>query len=95
MLRLPSRFAASILSFAPLIFQRGWDQAEVLLIGATLVPGPPARPGRWPAGSFCATPAPSRSADPARAASAGPPADDGRLASIREAAPGISREKSR
>jgi hypothetical protein len=33
MLRLPSRFAAVILSFAPLFFQRSWRHAEVLLIG--------------------------------------------------------------
>ncbi|MFC7555255.1 hypothetical protein ACFQU7_28040 [Pseudoroseomonas wenyumeiae] len=34
MLHLPSRFAAVILSFAPLFFQRSWRHAEVLLIGA-------------------------------------------------------------
>jgi hypothetical protein len=39
MLRLPSRFAAVILSFAPLLFQRSWRHAEVLLIGAILAPG--------------------------------------------------------
>ncbi|HWX49184.1 MAG TPA: transposase [Roseomonas sp.] len=39
MLRLPSRFAAVILSFAPLFFQRSWQHAEVLLIGAILAPG--------------------------------------------------------
>lgn len=39
MLRLPSRFAAVILSFAPLFFQRSWRHAEVLLIGAILAPG--------------------------------------------------------
>ena len=39
MLRLPSRFAAVILCFAPLFFQRSWRHAEVLLIGAILAPG--------------------------------------------------------
>lgn len=39
MLRLPSRFAAVILSFAPLFSHRSWRQAEVLLIGAILAPG--------------------------------------------------------
>jgi hypothetical protein len=39
MLRLPSRFAALILSFAPLLRHRSWRHAEVLLIGAILVPG--------------------------------------------------------
>jgi hypothetical protein len=39
MLRLPSRFAAVILSFAPLFSRRSWRRAEVLLIGAILVPG--------------------------------------------------------
>ena len=39
MLHLPSRFAAVILSFAPLFFQRSWQHAEVLLIGAILAPG--------------------------------------------------------
>jgi hypothetical protein len=37
--RLPTRFAAVILSFAPLFFQRSWHHAEVLLIGAVLAPG--------------------------------------------------------
>ena len=37
--RLPARFAAVILCFAPLFFQRSWRHAEVLLIGAILVPG--------------------------------------------------------
>ena len=37
--RLPSRFAAVILCFAPLFFQRSWRHAEVLLIGAILAPG--------------------------------------------------------
>jgi hypothetical protein len=37
--RLPTRFAAVILSFAPLFFQRSWRHAEVLLIGAVLAPG--------------------------------------------------------
>ena len=39
MLRLPTRFAALILSFAPLFFQRSWRHAEVLSIEATLAPG--------------------------------------------------------
>jgi hypothetical protein len=39
MLCLPSRFAAVILSFAPLFFQRSWRHAEVLLVGAILAPG--------------------------------------------------------
>jgi hypothetical protein len=37
--RLPTRFAAVILSFAPLFLQRSWRHAEVLLLGAILVPG--------------------------------------------------------
>jgi DDE superfamily endonuclease len=37
--RLPFRFAAVILCFAPLFFQRSWRHAEVLLIGAILAPG--------------------------------------------------------
>ncbi len=36
---LPSRFAAVIQAFAPLFFQRSWQQAEVLLTGAVLAPG--------------------------------------------------------
>src|SRR5919112_1845846 len=39
MLRLPSRFAAVILCFAPLFRDRSWRHAEVLLIGAILAPG--------------------------------------------------------
>ena len=39
MLRLPTRFATVILSFAPMFFQRSWRYAEVLLIGAILAPG--------------------------------------------------------
>src|SRR4028119_1611612 len=39
MLRLPARFAALILFFAPLFQQRSWRHAEVLLVGAILVPG--------------------------------------------------------
>lgn len=39
MLRLPARFAAVILCFMPLFFQRSWRHAEVLLLGAILVPG--------------------------------------------------------
>ena len=37
--RLPPRFAAVILCFAPLFLQRTWRHAEVLLIGAILAPG--------------------------------------------------------
>jgi hypothetical protein len=37
--RLPSRFAAVLLCFAPLFFQRSWRHAEVLLLGAILAPG--------------------------------------------------------
>jgi hypothetical protein len=37
--RLPARFAALILFFAPLFQQRSWRHAEVLLIGAILAPG--------------------------------------------------------
>jgi len=36
---LPSRFAAVILAFAPLFFQRSWRHADVLLTGAILAPG--------------------------------------------------------
>src|SRR3982751_4976264 len=39
MLRLPPRFAAVILCFAPLFFQRSWCHAEMLLVGAILTPG--------------------------------------------------------
>ena len=39
MLRLPARFAAVILCFAPLFRQLTWRHAQVLLIGAILVPG--------------------------------------------------------
>ena len=39
MLRLPARFAAAILCFAPLFRQQSWQHAQVLLIGAILVPG--------------------------------------------------------
>ena len=39
MLRLPSRFATVILSFAPLLRHRSWRHAEVLLLGAILAPG--------------------------------------------------------
>src|SRR5215217_1194763 len=39
MLRRPPRFAAVILCFAPLLFQRSWRHAEMLLIGAILTPG--------------------------------------------------------
>jgi hypothetical protein len=37
--RLPARFAAAILCFAPLFRERSWRHAEVLLIGAIPVPG--------------------------------------------------------
>jgi hypothetical protein len=37
--RLPGRFAAVILCFAPLFRERSWRHAEVLLIGAILAPG--------------------------------------------------------
>ncbi len=37
--RLPSRFAAVILTFASLFLQRSWRHAEVLLTGAILAPG--------------------------------------------------------
>src|SRR5215213_5858728 len=37
--RLPARFAAVIRCFAPLFCERSWRHAEVLLIGAILVPG--------------------------------------------------------
>ncbi len=37
--RLPARFAAVILCFAPLFQQRSWRHAEVLLVGAILAPG--------------------------------------------------------
>ena len=36
MLRLPARFAAVILCFAPLFRERSWRHAELLLIGASL-----------------------------------------------------------
>jgi hypothetical protein len=40
MLTLPSRFAAVILTFAPVFMQqRTWRHAELLLIGAILAPG--------------------------------------------------------
>ena len=39
MLRLPPRFAAVILTFAPLFLQRSWRHAVVLLTGAILAPG--------------------------------------------------------
>jgi hypothetical protein len=37
--RLPARFAAVILCFGPIFFQRSWRHAEVLLVGAILAPG--------------------------------------------------------
>src|SRR5215210_8883528 len=39
MLRLPARFATVILCFAPLFRQLTWRHAQLLLIGAILVPG--------------------------------------------------------
>jgi DDE superfamily endonuclease len=39
MLRLPARLAAVILCFAPLFRQHTWRHAQILLIGAILVPG--------------------------------------------------------
>ena len=39
MLRLPARFATVVLCFAPLFRQLTWRHAQVLLIGAILVPG--------------------------------------------------------
>jgi hypothetical protein len=39
MISPPSRFAAAILSFAPLFRHRSWRHAEVLLLGAILAPG--------------------------------------------------------
>ena len=36
---LPARFAKIILAFAPLFVQRSWRHAQVLLVGAMLVPG--------------------------------------------------------
>jgi hypothetical protein len=53
--RLPARFAAVILCFAPLVFQRSWRHAEVLLVGAILMPGRrtgPAHRDRHPAGCW-------------------------------------------
>ena len=39
MLHLPARFAAIIVSFAPLFRHRTWHHAEILLVGAILAPG--------------------------------------------------------
>src|SRR5215207_10090793 len=39
MVRLPARFAAVILCFAPLLREQSWRRAEVLLVGAILTPG--------------------------------------------------------
>src|SRR5688572_12167525 len=36
---LPTRFAGTILAFAPLFVHRSWRHAQVLLIGAILAPG--------------------------------------------------------
>ena len=35
MLRLPTRFAAVVLCFAPLFSHRSWRHAEVLLVGVS------------------------------------------------------------
>jgi len=39
MVSLPSRFAAAVPCFAPLLLKRIWRHAEVLLVGAILAPG--------------------------------------------------------
>jgi hypothetical protein len=39
MFSLPSAFAPLILAFAPVFFQRTWQHAQVLLVGAILAPG--------------------------------------------------------
>jgi DDE superfamily endonuclease len=39
MLRLPARFVATIIAFAPLFVHGSWRHAQVLLIGAILAPG--------------------------------------------------------
>lgn len=39
MLRLPARFTAVTLRFAPLFRQHTWRHAQILLIGAILMPG--------------------------------------------------------
>ena len=36
---MPARFAALIITFAPLFVQRSWLHAQVLLVGAILAPG--------------------------------------------------------
>ena len=36
---LPARFAALIITFAPVFVQRSWLHAQVLLVGAILAPG--------------------------------------------------------
>lgn len=36
---LPARFAALIITFAPLFVHRSWQHARVLLVGAILAPG--------------------------------------------------------
>ena len=36
---LPTRFAMLIITFAPLLVQRSWLHARVLLVGAILAPG--------------------------------------------------------
>ena len=39
MLPLPARFAGLILAFAPLFVHRSWRHAQILLVGAILMPG--------------------------------------------------------
>ena len=56
MLRLPTRFAAVILSFAPVfVQQRTWRHAQVLLLGALLAPG------QRRCAAFCVLPGGARS----------------------------------
>jgi len=45
--RLSARFVAVILCLAPLLHQRSWRHAEVLLIGAILAPAAPASLAWW------------------------------------------------
>lgn len=51
--RLPARFAAVTLCFAPLFQQRSWRHAQVLLIGAILVPGQRTVTGLLRIGGLC------------------------------------------
>jgi hypothetical protein len=53
MLRLPARFAAVILCFAPLVRQHTWRHAEVLLLGAILVPGQRTVTSIWRISGLC------------------------------------------